>query len=739
MSKRLERLWPYLTLVGVWALFFWRFAAPPSDRVAYPAGDFTETFGVFRDIVYRALLAGRFPLWADCLWSGYPLHADPQAALFYPPTWLIFLILRVQNWGHFPIEALTAEVALHYLFLSFFLFLFLSSLSLRRSAAVLGAVVFTYGGYLTGSPPLQTATLEVNTWLPLALLFVGKLVQTRQPRHLALTALMLTLSFLAGHPQTFVYIALLVGAYFAFRAHQVGWSLGVFVGWGVALMGLTVGLSAAQLFPSVHFILNSTRASVAFEQAGHGFPFADVLQFFLTGFVSLWQPLYVGLLPLGLTAYACARRSAEIRFWAGTALAALLLSFGTKAVAYDVAYWLIPGYRLFREQERLALVVSVALAVLAAFGAHHMLGSLSRHARWALCRVERAAGVVFLISIGILTVAMFLARMGLDPSDWRKFPERAGVMMFAAGLAWLVLRARMRLPFLRRWWPALCVSVVILDLFAANRPLNVTRAFQPFAPNPLVEPIAATAGFFRVQDDFQLPGHAGCAYGYRAIEGVTPYQIATYKRLLERTPEPLRWAWLGVEYLVSWRAEVWDQSGQSASQVVAQGTVPDSKGNVTTVHRLTHEPRRAWLVHRAEVIADDEALYGRLEEGPGSDAFGIAFVSGAVEVSPGNDRDRVAVTLDAPGHVRLETASEGAAVLVLGEAHFSGWRARVDDQPATLLRVNGALMGVALPAGVHTVEFAYQPLVLFGGGIISALAWLLTLGLLFSNRRFYVA
>ncbi|MCS6883712.1 MAG: hypothetical protein NZU74_20515, partial [Chloroflexaceae bacterium] len=141
----LSRFLPYLALIAIWALFFWRFAAPnPADRLMYEPGDFSETFGVFRDLSYRAALEGRPALWADCLWSGYPLHADPQAQTFYPPKWLTFAALRLMGYGHFPLEALVAETALHYLFTSLFFYLFLRSRRLRPAASVLGAVTFTY-------------------------------------------------------------------------------------------------------------------------------------------------------------------------------------------------------------------------------------------------------------------------------------------------------------------------------------------------------------------------------------------------------------------------------------------------------------------------------------------------------------------------------------------------------------------------------------------------------------------
>ncbi len=736
MIRRYQNLLPYLVLFGAWALFFWRFAAPaPADRVTYPAGDFTQQFGVFRDVAYRALLAGRLPLWADCLYSGYPFYADPQAQVFYPPMWLTFGVLRLQGWGNFPVEALVAEVAIHYLATSIFLYLFLRSLSLRRSAATLGALIFTYGGYLTGYPPLQTAVLEVNLWLPLALLFAGRLAETRRPRHLALTALMLALAFLAGHPQTFMFVALLTLAYFTFRAYQSRWRFVAFVGFAAALIGLTTALAAAQLLPSIQFVLNSTRASVAFDQAAGGFPFADVLQFFLTGFVSYWHPLYVGILPLGLAAFAFTRPGPQVRFWAGVALVGLVLSFGTRAVAYDAAYWIVPGLRLFRGAERFALIVSFALTVLAAFGAHHLFGALTRPARRTLNRFVRVGIILFGVAIALLALLTYLARLGFDPSDWRQISGRTGVLTLGVALALLAFVVRARVPAFRRWIPAIFMSVVVLDLFAADRPLNVVPYFEAFPHNPVLEAIYTEPGFFRVQDDAQLFGHAGCAYGYRGIEGVTPYGVASYARFLERAPELVRWQLLGVKYVVTWREQLFTSDGQLIpSDVVARGAVLDAKGNVTKTQRLKIEPRRAFLVHRVEAIPDDAALYTRLAD-PGFDPFSTAILPRAVDVSLGGG-DSVAVALDLSGRLRLHTTSEADAVLVVSEAHFPGWRVTVDGRPAPLLRADGALLAVRVPSGAHEVEFVYHPEALLIGGVISALALLLTVGLVGGDRRF---
>ncbi len=729
MASRFQRLAPYLTLILVWAIFFWRFAAPNlADRVAYVPGDFTETFGIFRDLTYRSLLQGRLPVWIECLYAGYPLQADPQAQVFYPLAWVTFSLLRLQGWGHFPIEALTAEVAAHYLLTSLFLYRFLTTLRLGSPASLVGAFTFTYGGYLTGSPPLQTATLETVTWLPLALLGVERLAQTRQPRYLAVSALALAVAFLAGHPQTFVYVALLVCAYLAFQQ----WPTGNIYRVGAGALGLLAwvgGLSAVQLLPSLEFIVNSTRASVSLAQAGHGFPFEDVVQMVVTGLVSYWNPLYVGLAPLGLALTALARlprRAARpVIFWGAAALVSLILSFGAKAVAYDVAYWLIPGWRLFRGQEHLALITSFSLALLAAYGAHPLFAALPRPDRQQLRRLLQFGGrCLLLVFVGLMWVT-YRAQYGLDPGE---FPGRVGLLTLNLGLALLALAVRLHAPRAQHRFAGLLISVLLLDLFAAARSTNLTPAYAPFPNNPLLAPLSTESGFFRIQDDNRLPGHAGCAYGYPSIEGRTPYQIATYAHFIERAPESVRWQLLGVKYFITWRGGL-----EMPSTVVARSDVPDDKGSVTQVHRLDLEPHRAFVVHQVEVIPGDNAALTRLIA-PDFDPLASVILPATVETAPANTPDEIEFLSDTPGYITLRVHAAAPGVLVLSAVHFPNWQVRVNNAPASLLRADTFLLAVALPAGTHEVEFKYRSASLMIGVIISLVSLGLTLLLLTRAR-----
>lgn len=725
-----ERVWPLLVLSAVCALFFWRFFAPElRDRVAYEAGDFTETFYGFHKQTYAAFVAGRWADWADCLWSGYPLGADPQAQLLYPPKWLTFLILRTQGYGHFPLAALTGEIAAHYGLLSSGMYIWLRALKLRRGAALVGAVTFAYGGYAMGYAPLQSAVLMTTTWLPWILWGLTRLARSGAFRDLALTALAAALAFYAGHPQTFLHGAVLTAAYAAFLAVQarLGWRRSLAL--GASLAALIVGLSVAQLAPMIGFNLASTRASISYAEASGGFPLVDPLQMILTGVVSHWHPLFVGLLPLSLVVFGLGRPDRERVFWVAIAAVGLLVSFGESAGWAGAFFNLVPGWDLFRGQERLALWVSLALATLAAFGTHDALGPLERTARLRL-KHDTPRSVALWAGFGLLALAaVIVARLDLDNTDWRALPDRAGVMWLGAGLAlafWLLRTYWMR--WARSALPILVVIGLATELYAANGPLNRVPAYEATPPRALLEPIlqsraTAPERFFRVVDDQGLPGHVGCLYGFSHIDGRTPIKLATYAAFRERLPERVQWLLLGVGFVVSGRDAIDDRSAVAVAEEAG-----------TRTFQLTTVPQRAWLSHTTVSAPDPEAVLAMLHEA--ADLFGTAWLVGdAPAVAPATGSESVAIESERPGALVLTVEASAPAVLTVSEAYAPGWAATVNGEPAKVQISAGALLGVAVPAGPSHVVLTYSPVELLPARLASALTLAGALALLAFGRR----
>ncbi len=70
--------------------------------------------------------------------------------------------------------------------------------------------------------------------------------------------------------------------------------------------------------------------------------------------------------------------------------------------------------------------------------------------------------------------------------------------------------------------------------------------------------------------------------------------------------------------------------------------------------------------------------------------------------------------------VEVLVTAASPAVLVLRDAWYPGWQARLDGEPATLLRADGLFRAVAVPEGTHSVVFAFRPASLRRGVALSA-------------------
>ena len=114
----------------------------------FASGDFTLQFLAFRRFGLSELQQGRWPLWMPCVDSGYPYFADPQAASFYPPALLNYAGHLISGTPEFSLSALQLEAALHILLAALLTYLFLRGEVRSRAAALIGALVFAFGGYL---------------------------------------------------------------------------------------------------------------------------------------------------------------------------------------------------------------------------------------------------------------------------------------------------------------------------------------------------------------------------------------------------------------------------------------------------------------------------------------------------------------------------------------------------------------------------------------------------------------
>ena len=85
--------------------------------------------------------------------------------------------------------------------------------------------------------------------------------------------------------------------------------------------------------------------------------------------------------------------------------------------------------------------------------------------------------------------------------------------------------------------------------------------------------------------------------------------------------------------------------------------------------------------------------------------------------------------------VRAEVAGEARSLLVVSQNLSVGWGAKVDGRPAPLVPVDGALLGVFVPPGRHTVVLDYRPRTFVAGAGVTGAALAAVAASLLPRRR----
>ena len=315
MFRRASRLLYFPLLVFPFALF----AATILGGRALFWGTPLNQFIPWWTLSWNLIKSGVLPLWNTLLGMGAPLAANYQSALFYPPTWIYFVVYSIGGIGAMA-WFLAIMVVLHLVWSALGMALLIRELKLSRFAQVIGGLAFGLSGYLVA----RAGFLSINaaaSWLPWILLGTTQLVKSIRPdisgripaervdqsqKGKIISAFLLlvaaiVMQLLAGHAQTAWYSMILAVLWFGFFAFFDPWlekrrseswaaskkylvetsgddkdisEPGGFhyrpVLWLMILFGAAVALAAAlaavQLLPTAEYLLESQRsAAVDYE------------------------------------------------------------------------------------------------------------------------------------------------------------------------------------------------------------------------------------------------------------------------------------------------------------------------------------------------------------------------------------------------------------------------------------------------------------------------------------------
>lgn len=164
----------------------------------YPS-DGTRLLYFIREFLLTSLHDGRLPLWNPYTYFGAPFLADIQWGTLYPPN-LAFALLPVDL-------AYNLFVGLHLALAGVSMFALARCWNLPAVPALIAGMAFMLSGRLvTWASGGAVNILSATAWLPLVVLCFDRALTARPARFWgALTALVLGLQILSGHPQFTLY------------------------------------------------------------------------------------------------------------------------------------------------------------------------------------------------------------------------------------------------------------------------------------------------------------------------------------------------------------------------------------------------------------------------------------------------------------------------------------------------------------------------------------------------------
>ncbi len=714
----------------------------PADRtfnVSGRLGDWLTLTQPAYTYTGRALADGVFPLWNTNWFAGYPHFAVPSNAVLYPATILYGLF-------DFPVAA-KIVVFMHVFACATFSYwlgrdLFRSRIPSLYLAAIAIIGLPTPWSLVAG----HLWNLATITWMPLAFLFLRRILLTGRLVWVLAFAFTLAIMVFAGDPQSFAFMMLWFGTFVA--AYTVirlilrrDPAMRVLFGAALCLVAVLLGLALAaiQLLPSMEFMEQSIRKNgVTYEYLSGRLSASLRYHFSRDLLFTVESPRYIpGKVTLALACVAIVGAAAP-------EVAALLIAAAVCFLYADLPEWMydryvqyVPVFNSLRGTGRVRGMIIFIFYLLTAHGLHVLVSAAGRApkdlVRWAATALIVAAAIAVgwsyepeFGSVYALTgVALGLIAIA---AVWRRLPMRV-VAPLILGL--LVIEAGTRFTEIQETSDA-SVHEVNPDLVQFSKDASLDRVL--IIPSNIPQrhgPAVSLLCELRNVEGY----HALYVYRYARffhnVADIFLNQVDDEGRLLVQGKYQGDWVkpqslpvldLLNIRYILRLGSPV-----PLLQYAIDNGSTSFSVERLGELYIYMNHgalPPLFPIHEAAPVESDDFAL--KLIRDRAMDYRSQATLEPGTEVpplGPATGPEPITLRKYGPNSIEAEVTLTAPGILVLSEVWYPGWYAIVDDgPPQPTLCVNTLLQAVPVPAGTHRVEFVYRPDSLRRGVMVTATA-----------------
>ncbi|MEZ4779470.1 MAG: YfhO family protein [Flavobacteriaceae bacterium] len=461
-------------------------------------------------------------------------------------------------------------------------------------------------------------------------------------------------------------------------------------------------------------------------------------------------PAYIGAVILFLAVLALFLIRGRFKWWAVSAIVlSLFLSWGDNfkfLTEFFINY--IPLYNKFRAVSSIQVIIELLIPVLAIVGLHQFfkgVHSKEKKKKALLYTTYIVGGLSLLFLIGKSVLfnfsspydSYFIDEMGMEFVDAIRADRKAlfttdairtfAFVLLTASVLWLVYSEKLK----EKLAIGLLALLIVIDLVGVDRRYVNNDDFvskrvmeQPFQVTNADQDIEKDTGYFRVYDATTNAFSSGRAsYFYNALGG---YHAAKPRRIND----------INDFYLDQGNINILNMMN------VKYILVPDKKGGIAAQENpYVNGP--AWFVENVLPAnnSNEEILH---LDSLDTKKTAVIYKDFLAEI-PAKDivRDSTAtidITEHKPNKLVYETATKTDQLAIFSEVYYpKGWNAYIDGKPAPYFRANYVLRAMVIPAGIHTVEFKFEPEVIATGTTFGLLSFgvfvLIAIGGFFNEWR----
>ena len=470
------------------------------------------------------------------------------------------------------------------------------------------------------------------------------------------------------------------------------------------------------------------------------------------GFTS--GPVYVGAIICFLFFIGCFYYQGRLKWWLIAAtIMSILLAWGKNfPILTDFMFYHFPLYNKFRTVEMALVIATVTIPLLAMLGLKAIYDNpedVKYHPGKFFGALGLSAGVALIFAIAPTLFYDFL-----DPREAAQFVELKSQNALYASLEQAIIDARVELTrsdamrsvvlivlassalwfcSVRRINANIMVATVgvltLFDLWAVDRRYLSSDNFvsrsesQRFTLSEADKLIKADKTPHRVMALYTNPfNEVFTSYHHHSIGGYHGAKLRRYQDLIDSHLAP---EWQSIVNALQ------NQDYQGIETAMANSPALNMLGCRYMIYNPQQRPLvnrhafpEAWFVSNVRSVDTPDDALAALGS---TDLRSVAILeSQSDETFTPDSTATLRQTAYAPDRVVYESSSANDALAVFSEIYYpAGWVATIDGVESPILRADYLLRALRIPAGNHTIEFAFRPQSFHVGNAISLAASIL--------------